>query len=336
MDAQRTLFVLTIAALLTGAALAAPPSESAPVRNDWSSTGPTSAATISKSPTDRYGSPQYTYPQATQPQSITQRVQNGVNDTANSLRNGVDSGVRTVGQQFSTAATNASQQTFGTAGYPSQNSNPFATQPAAPPANSATRNSTSSPWTTGSSTPALSTAPSWDSSVPITPVDRSVLASPSAPQASGNWSSIGSTIAAPPLLTPQMPTTASSLAPLNTTAFDSGPALTTDSYRGAPASSSTAANWAQQSPSAQSASRSSATNDGLAAAWDASANNSNSFGAAIGSTANNAARPSSTRESEFPTSPRLGSNSPDVRSTVAKPTDSWAGDSFRNSAESPS
>src|SRR5689334_22579233 len=74
MDAQRTSFVLIIAALLATPALAAPPSESAPVRytNEWNG-GPTTAPTISASPNSRYAYPQQpatrTQPAAAAPQS---------------------------------------------------------------------------------------------------------------------------------------------------------------------------------------------------------------------------------------------------------------------------
>jgi hypothetical protein len=173
MDAQRTSFVLTIAALLAGTALAGPPSTSTADfagANNWSSAGTTTAPTISRSSTDRYGNPQYSYPQNTQPQSTNGRVQ------------------------------------AGTAGYPAQSSNPFATQPAAPPA-SPTNNLAPPPWPTGAAgTPAPPPTSPWNSSsIPATPVDRSLLATPTAPPASSAWSSIGSTIAAPPLLTPQLP-----------------------------------------------------------------------------------------------------------------------------------
>src|SRR6476619_286278 len=74
MDAQRTSFVLTIAVLFAGSALAAPPSESAPVRygNDWSSAPPTTAPTITASPNNRYAYPQ-------QPTTRTQNTANPVN-----------------------------------------------------------------------------------------------------------------------------------------------------------------------------------------------------------------------------------------------------------------
>src|SRR5436190_7659824 len=156
MDAQRTSFVLTIAALLAGTALAAPPSESAPVRysgNDWSSAGTTTAPTITKSSNNRYAYPQATYPQnaapaATQPPSLTGRAQNAYNETTDALRDGFNNGVRTSGNSINAAA----QQTIGTTGYPSQSTNPFTTQPAPPPASSTTRsNQAPPPWPTNPS-----------------------------------------------------------------------------------------------------------------------------------------------------------------------------------------
>src|SRR5215213_3823515 len=207
MDVARTSFVLTISALLAGTALAEPPSQTPPVRysgNDWSSAGPTSAPTISASPGSRYAYPKATYPQnaassASQPQSITGRTQNAFNETANSLRDGFNNGVRSAGNSINSAT----QQTLGTAGYPSQSTNPFATQPAPPPASSTKSGSLAPPpWPTNSGTPAPPPASSWDSRPPITPVDHSMLASPPSSQIGSGWSSIGSTIAAPPMLLP--------------------------------------------------------------------------------------------------------------------------------------
>src|SRR4051794_25640230 len=105
MDAQRSSFALTFAILFAGTALAAPPSESAPVRysgNDWSSAGTTTAPTITKSPNNRYSYPSATYPQnttpaATQPQTIGGRTQNAYNETTNALRDGFNNGVRSAG-----------------------------------------------------------------------------------------------------------------------------------------------------------------------------------------------------------------------------------------------
>src|SRR5215213_3331821 len=98
MDAQRNLFVLTFAALFAGTALAEPPSQSAPrySGSNWSSTGPTTAPTITATPTNRYAYPQATYPQNTapaagQPQSITGRTQNAFNETTTTLRDGFNS-----------------------------------------------------------------------------------------------------------------------------------------------------------------------------------------------------------------------------------------------------
>src|SRR4051812_41637665 len=229
MDAQWTSFVLTIAALFAGTALAEPPSQSAPVRysgNDWSSAGPTSAPTITASPNNRYAYPQNNYPQntapaASQPQSITGRTQRAIGETANALRDGFDTGVRAAGNSVRSTA----QQSIGTAGYPAQASNPFATQPTAPTANSNTRNSAPPPWPAGSGTTAPPATPSWDLSIPATSVDRSVLTNPNTPASSGSWSSIGSTIAAPPLIMPQLPTAASTLTRFDTTPVDSGPAF---------------------------------------------------------------------------------------------------------------
>jgi hypothetical protein len=334
MDAPRTSFVLTIAALFAGAALAEPPSQSPPrySGSNWSS-APTTPPTITATPSNRYAYPQATYPQntapaASQPQSISGRTQNAFNETTTTLREGFNTGVRAAGNGISSAA----QQTFGTSGYPSQSTNPFTTQPAAPPAGATTRsNSAPPPWPTNPGTPAPPPASSWDSSTPVTPVDRSVLANPSPPPSSSGWSSIGSTIAAPPMLLPQMPAPTNSVAPLNTTSFDNGPSFTTDSYRGQPSFGS-GTNTSSQSSPPPSTIRPTAAPANWAATWDGSAENNS---ASMGRTANNQTRPASTRDSDFPTSPRLGTNLQDTRNTVAKPTDSWTDDSWSRNSQSP-
>jgi hypothetical protein len=341
MDVAPTSFVLTIAALFAGTALAAPPSPSGAVQrtanyagqSDWSSAGPVTPPTISASPNNRYAYPQNTAPQQ---QPITQRVQNGFNETATSVRNGVDASVRAAGQQFSPSATTASQQSFGTSVYPSQPSSPFATQLAAPAVNPATRgNLAPPPWPTNSTGLTPPTNPGWsDASLPVTPVDRSVLINPSTPQTGSSWTSIGSNIAAPPMLIPQLPTTASTLAPLNTTPIDNGRSFTTDSYRGGQPAFGAPTNAPPQSPPTSTV-RSASAADDWAATWDASADNSR---ASVGRTATNTSRPSSTRDTDFGRSQSVAANPQDARKTNdGRSTDSWSDDSWsRNSPSSPS
>jgi hypothetical protein len=286
MDAQRSSLVLTIAALFAGTALAAPPSQST---SDWSSAGITTAPTITASPNNRYG-----YPQAGRTQS-----------TANT--------VNTVPQQ--------------PANYP------FATQPVAPPATTATRNTPAPPpWPTSTNTPAAPPTSSWGASTPVTPVDRSLLANPAPPTSTSDWSSIGSTIAAPPLLLPQSPSASGSFAPLSTTSsspsssFNSGPSLTTDSYRGTEPSSGSSFNSTPQ-VNAPAPSRTAPANDNWAGSWDGSANGNT---ASIGSS--NSLRRDATREPDFQNSQRVATNSQDTRSTATHPADSWSDDSWgRNS-----
>jgi hypothetical protein len=338
MDVARLSFGFIIAALHGGTALAAGP-------GDWSSAGPTSIPTITASPNDRYS-----YPQSAQP--ITTRAQNAVNETATSLRDGFNAGVSATGQQVQ-SWTNAgsqqlqsagnnlrsgAQQTLGTVGYPSQSSNPFATQPQAPAASSASRGGVAPPpWGANSTAPAApvtSVAPAWaDSSLPVTPVDHSMLATPSSPQPSSNWSSIGSAIAAPPLLTPTMPPSTNPFAPLNTMPADSGPSFTTDAFRGNQPNTGSSVNSAPQSSSAS-------NTDDWAAKWDASANNSgsnssnnSSFGR--GPSAFSRDNSNSARSSEFGAGPRLSANTPEVKSTVAKPADGWLNDAWTQNSQSP-
>jgi hypothetical protein len=307
MDAQRTTFVLTIAALFAGTALAEPPSQTAPVRysgspagqSNWSNTGPTTAPTITASPNSRYANPQYTYPQSAPP---------------------------TTGNRSASTA----QQTFGTASYPSQSTNPFTTPSAAPPASSsASGNLAPPPWPTNSGTPASPPKSSWDSSAPVTPVERSVMATPATPQSSSGWSSIGSTIAAPPMLVPQLPSPINSPAPVNTTSFDNGPSFTTDSYRGGQPGVGTSVNSTPQSPP-PSTTPSASGGDNWASNWGGGTDNNNNT--SVGRTDNNQSRPVATGNSDFQTFPRVGTSPQDTRSTVAKPADTWTDDSWsRNS-----
>lgn len=334
MDAQRITFVLTIAALFAGTAFAEPPSQGAPVRytgnngqSSWSNTAPTTAPTITSSPNSRYPYPQSTYPQntaptAAQPQSISGRAQSAFNETATSIKDGFNTGV----QSASKSISNTAQQTFGTSGYPSQPTNPFATQSAAPAASSsASGNLAPPPWPTNTGTPAAAPKSSWDSAAPITPVDRSLLTNPTTSQSSSGWSSIGSSIAAPPMLTPQMP------APVNTTSFDNGPSFTTDSYRGTQPSFGSSANTAPQLQS-PSTTTSTAGTDNWASPWGTSSDNNS---APISRTDNNQSRPVANRDSAFPTFPRVETSSQDTRSTVAKPADTWNDDSWSRNSQSP-
>lgn len=217
MDVARIALVLTLATLGSGwnSALAQssnswPQQRASNVagQSDWSSAGPTSVPSISANPADRYGYQQSTT--GAQP-SLTQRTQNAVNSTANSLRDGFNAGVHTVSQQFSGNPSqptnpfgNPSQPTtsfgnpqqpatsFGSSasyGNQSQSSNPFAVQPTTPVPNTNTRGGVAPPsyWpgsSSAASTTATTAAPApgtgaganwFDTSSSAAPQERSML-----------------------------------------------------------------------------------------------------------------------------------------------------------------
>jgi hypothetical protein len=128
-----------------------------------------------------------------------------------------------------------------------------------------------------------------------------------------------------------MPAPTNSAAPPNTTSFDSRPSFTTNSYRGEP-SFGPATNTSPQFSPPPSTVRPAPASDNWAATWDGSADNNS---ASVGRTTNNQTRPAATRDSDFPTSPRLGTNLQDTRNTVAKPTDSWTDDNWPRNSQPP-
>lgn len=257
MDVARTLFAFA-ALWIAGPAFAAPPSAyGTPQRagsydnqNDWSNVGPTTAPTITASPNDRYGFPQSNYPQ---PPSITARAQNAVTATATSLRDGFDAGVRSakdtgqsINQQFTDWATGAARQAqptgtsarpaaqaYGTTSSPSRVSSPFAPQPAAP--TTSLQNGKVAPppnWPTAPAAAPTASPQNWTGS-PATSsnVTTSAPSSNATTPISGGWSSMGSSVAPPPLMTPQLspPTSDSgSTAPPLSTAGRYGPTFPSD------------------------------------------------------------------------------------------------------------
>jgi hypothetical protein len=119
-------------------------------------------------------------------------------------------------------------------------------------------------------------------------------------------------------------------APFNTTPVDSGPSFTTDSYRGNQSGFGSSVNAAPQSSTASNA-------DDWAAKWDASANNNSSNKSSFGHGSNGFSRDNSNsaHSSELGSGPRLSANSPEVKSTVAKPADAWLDDSWTRNSQSP-
>lgn len=148
-------------------------------QSNWSSnTAPQATTTY-----DRYGQP-ITSGTAT----ISQQTQNTFTNAGNALREGFDAGVR------------AAEQTITTVSGQAQPPNSYAPATSQPAASNATRGSVTSPWPTTNS--ATSSAPTWSSNGAAAPVARSTAA---APAGSNGWSSIGTSIAAPPLIVPQSP-----------------------------------------------------------------------------------------------------------------------------------
>lgn len=182
MDAAWILLVLVAAGAASQPADGASNSSAKPVEHrvyfagqgNWSG-GPTTAPPAVSF--DRYGQP---ITQATQ--SISDRTQAAITQSGAALKDGFDAGVRATSQQLSST-------------------NPFATTTTAPSATAPT--GVSSPWTgnPGAAPP----APNWQSN----PAPPGIVATGSNPATTtattAGWSSIGSSVAAPPLLIPQSP-----------------------------------------------------------------------------------------------------------------------------------
>ena len=284
MDAQRTSFVLTIAALLAGTALAEPPSQSAPVRYSGNVRRPKQLVE------HRRRRPRRQSPRLRIAGTLTRRAQPDPQPTP----------------AHATAPAQHSHNNFGTAGYPlavNQSIRNIATgrspreldhkrQPGATAmANQFRHARASADVELGFIAPSLlshrSTAACWR----IQP----------SPQSSSGWTqhrfhdrraadvvatNADNCAAVSPRSTQRRSTAAHRSQPIRTAA---------GSRALAPPSNST-----QQSPS-PSTTRSTSPADNWAATWDGSANNSsNSNGASIGRTANNQSRPVATRDSDFP------------------------------------
>ena len=245
MDVARILFALTIVAASFGLGPAL-------AQSDWANVGPTTVPSISATPTgnDRYGYPQTaTRTTAGQPQSIPQRAQNAVTETATSLRDGFQAGTRAVGQQFSGSGTTtypsynqqapnwnntASPQSQPAAGVTrtgnasaynqsanaTRSTNPFAIQAPAPTTNTQPRNGSQPPpsWPSVASAPSTGSTSAWPGAQPAaTTNERSVVTGTTAAPINNNWNGNGSQIAPPPLVVPQVNNTTN-----NSSSFGNG------------------------------------------------------------------------------------------------------------------
>src|SRR5262249_11957268 len=119
------------------------------------------------------------YNQSTSAASISQRTQTAVTDTGNSLRDGMEAGIR------------AGEQSLGVNGTQTQSTY-------------TNRGGTTSPWPAAST--AGTSAPAWPSTS-NTANTQSQLGTAPVTSAPGGWSTIGTGIPAPKLLIPQSPMT---------------------------------------------------------------------------------------------------------------------------------
>lgn len=103
--------------------------------------------------------------------AISQQTQNAANSVGNSLRDGLDAGFRATEQSVNSAASQMSSSFSGNT------------------SNQAVNNATRSPWPTNSAAPA-------------TQATRTAAGTPAT---GSGWTSIGTTVAAPPLIVPQSP-----------------------------------------------------------------------------------------------------------------------------------
>jgi len=226
----------------------------------WSNTGPNTAPTISSQGTERYATQPTNNWQGNTTQSVTDRAQNAANSTANSLRDGFSAGTQGATQQaqsWSDAAArqmqtaggsvrNVAEQTFGAPNLspPSLSSPPLA--PATSPRGS------------------LAPPPAWPISAPTTLNDRSLIANPSTTPTTGGWTSIGTNVAAPPLLIPQLPGSSTNFNSVSNTTAINGPSLTPDLFPTQPSNRT----FANDSPSPTTTTARSAPADDWTTSWN--------------------------------------------------------------------
>jgi hypothetical protein len=162
---------------------------------------------------DRYGQPISTSGSTIgPPPSITSRAQQAFNETGTTLRDGVDAGIRTANEQLQNVGNNlktTAEQTFGRYNDQLQPISPIGTTTSSPASTTTSRpkNGVSPPpWSTSSS----STAPSFSIAASPPPttsrsVDQTFSPGMAPTRTDTGWTSIGSGVAAPPLLIPQLP-----------------------------------------------------------------------------------------------------------------------------------
>lgn len=318
MDAARLLGVFVIAGTIVGSSVDLAPRSFAAGQSGWSSNSPTQPATTY----DRYGQPiTNTAP------SISQRAQAAYNDSNTAIRDGVEAGIRSANNQMSQAASGVGTQlnqqaqswsnsaVNGLRSGAEQAANSFTTPASSSnPSGASTRGGVTSPWPTTSTAPAAATNSASRSSSAMV-------------AANGGWTSIGTGIAAPPLLVPQSPM----LNPVGTT--------TNFGNAGGPASRPTFPVAAtNDQPTMHSVLADPARSDTAGSLnnapsdWINNWNNQSNTPPSIGKTGNQMG--STVRDSELV--PLQGSNSAnsDPRSvTTARQSDNW-GDSWNQPAQS--
>lgn len=315
MDVARLLGVFVIAGTIVGSSLDLAPHAFAAGQSGWSSNSATQPTTTY----DRYGQPiNNTAP------SISQRAQTAFNDSNTAIHDGVEAGIRSANNQISQTASgvgtqlNQQAQSWSNSAVnglrtgTEQAVNSFTTPTSSANSSGApSRSSVTSPW------PSTSTA----STASATRNASGTMA------ANGGWTSIGTGIAAPPLLVPQSPM----MSPVGTT--------TNFGNAGSPTSRPTfPVAAANDQPTMHSVLTDPARSDSSNASGNASSdwinnwNNQSNTPPSIGKTGNQLG--STVRDSELV--PLQGSNAAnsDPRSvTTARQSDNW-GDSWNQPAQS--
>lgn len=245
---------------------------------------------------DRYAQPPArTTPVVAPPPGVVDRARSAVTETGNTLRDGFEAGIKAANEQLSRGgeqmldATRDASQEFGqqlqgwtndagrqldatgnslrAAAEPSLGasgsstqpvSNPFGTTSATPPAaNPRTRGNVAPPPWPGSAT---TTAPSWSAESTTGDAGFTNAAAPQGMvpvRTESGWTSIGSNVAAPPLLVPRLTTATANTPPARIAAGDKGPnfprapsdsvplhSALSDEARQTPSPSSPADDWA--------------------------------------------------------------------------------------------
>jgi len=182
------------------------------------------------------------------PPSVVERTRNAVSETGATLRDGFEAGVQAANQQIQgwsedagrqlqttgNELRTASEQTLrGTTN--SRVSSPFATTPASPPASGAAANNSRQrggvappPWANSTA----SNTPEWaaDLTAPAPLADPTPPSGVTPLRTENGWTTVGSNVAAPPLLVPQL-TTSSASSATPRMAGNAGPDLTSASGR---------------------------------------------------------------------------------------------------------